>query len=45
MERGITERFRVLAQAHLIQPLPRADAQLIVSHVADVAAAFNRHAA
>lgn len=42
MEYGITDRFRVLAQARVIQPLPRADAQMIVSHLADVAAAFNR---
>ena len=45
MEYGITERFRVLANARVIPPLPRGDAQLIISHLGDVATAFNRTAA
>lgn len=45
LEYAITERFRVLAHARVIPPLQRADAQMIVSHLADVASTFNRRAA
>ena len=42
MEYGITEKFRVLAKARLIQPLPRRDAQMLIAHIADAASHFNR---
>ncbi len=45
MEYGITEKFRSLATARVIQPLPRRDAQMLLSHVADIAGRFNRTAA
>jgi hypothetical protein len=44
MEYGITEKFRVLAKARVIQPLPRRDAQMLISHIADTAGRFNRTA-
>jgi hypothetical protein len=44
MEYGITEKFRVLAKARLIQPLPRRDAQMLISHITDTAHRFNRTA-
>ncbi len=42
MEFGITERFRALAKARVIQPLPRRDAQMLLSHIEDTARQFNR---
>lgn len=42
MDFGITEKFRALAKARLIQPLPRRDAQMLLSHIADAASHFNR---
>ena len=44
MEYGITDKFRVLAQARVIQPLPRRDAQMLVAHIVDTAGRFNRTA-
>ena len=44
MEFGITDRFRALAKARVIQPLPRRDAQLLLSHLAEIAGRFNRMA-
>jgi len=44
MEYGITDKFRVLARARVIQPLPRRDAQLLVAHIVDLAGRFNRTA-
>ena len=44
MEYGITDKFRVLAKARVIQPLPRRDAQMLVSHIVDTAGRFNRTA-
>src|SRR5687767_12239975 len=44
MEYGITNKFRVLARARVIQPLPRRDAQLLVAHIVDLAGRFNRTA-
>ena len=41
-EFGITDKFRRCAQARIVDPLPRARAQLLLAHVADVAAQFNR---
>ena len=43
-EYGITDRFRALAKARVIQPLPRRDAQLLLSHLAEIAGRFNRMA-
>lgn len=40
-EFGITDKFRRCAQARIVDPLPRARAQLLLAHVADVAAQFN----
>lgn len=45
MDYGITERFRALATAHVIQPMPRRNAQALLAHVADAAGHFNRTAA
>lgn len=42
MDYAITDRFRGLANARVIQPLARKDAQMLVTHLADVAAGFNR---
>ena len=44
MEYAITDRFRALAKARVIQPLPRRDAQLLLSHLAEIAGRFNRTA-
>ena len=44
MEYGITERFRAMATARVIQPLARRDAQMLLSHIVDIAARFNRTA-
>ena len=40
-EFGITEKFRRCAQARIVDPLPRSRAQLLLTHVADVARKFN----
>jgi hypothetical protein len=41
----VTERFRAIAHAEIVEPLPRGDAQLLLQHCAEVAARFNRSAA
>jgi len=41
MDYAITDRFREYAKARLVQPLPRAEAQLLVSHFAELAEQFN----
>ena len=43
-EYGITERFRALAQARVIPPLPRSEAQDVIAQLARTAAHFNRTA-
>ena len=40
---GITPRFREIACARIIEPLERAQAQLLLAHCADVAERFNRN--
>lgn len=44
MDYAITDKFREYARARIIQPLPRADAQLLVAHCAELAERFNRTA-
>ena len=44
VEYGITERFRALAIARLVAPLPRAEAKSLVARIAHGAAVFNRTA-
>jgi hypothetical protein len=41
---GITTRFREIARARIIEPLERAQAQLLLGHVAELADQFNRTA-
>jgi hypothetical protein len=41
---GITARFREIARARIIEPLERSQAQLLLSHCAEVADKFNRSA-
>ncbi len=43
-EYGITDKFRQYAQARVVEPLPRTRAQLMLTHMADLAAHFNRTA-
>ena len=43
-EYGITDKFRLYANARIVDPLPRARAQLLLTHMADLAAHFNRKA-
>jgi len=43
-EFGVTEKFRQYAQARVVEPLPRTRAQLLLTHMADLAAHFNRTA-
>lgn len=43
-EYGITDKFRQYAQARVVEPLPRTRAQLMLAHMADLAAHFNRAA-
>ncbi len=43
-EYGITDKFRLYANARIVDPLPRARAQLLLTHMADLAAHFNRNA-
>jgi len=40
----ITETFRKYAQARIVEPLPRTRAQLLLAHMTDLAAHFNRTA-
>jgi hypothetical protein len=40
----ITEEFRRYAGARIVEPLPRSRAQLLLTHMADLAAHFNRNA-
>lgn len=42
---ALTERFRAVAQARIVEPLPRGDAQTLLTHCAEIAARFNRSAA
>jgi len=41
---AITDRFRQYAYARIVEPLPRNRAQLLVSHMTDLAEHFNRTA-
>ena len=41
----ITEKFREYAQARIVDPLPRTRAQLMLTHMADLAEHFNRTSA
>ncbi|MCC7039896.1 MAG: hypothetical protein IT516_06260 [Burkholderiales bacterium] len=41
---GITTRFREIARARIIEPLDRGQAQLLLTHCAEVAEKFNRAA-
>ncbi len=41
---AVTEKFRQYAQARIVEPLPRVRAQLLVSHMADLAQHFNQTA-
>ena len=41
---GITTRFREIARARIIEPLERSQAQLLLTHCAQVAEKFNRSA-
>ncbi|MEO8755051.1 MAG: hypothetical protein ABI624_20500 [Casimicrobiaceae bacterium] len=43
-EYGITTRFREIARARIIDPLPRHEAQLLVTQCTDLARRFNRTA-
>jgi hypothetical protein len=40
-EFGITDKFRRCAQARIVDPLPRARAQLLLNHLGDIARKFN----
>ncbi len=42
---GITTRFRQIARARIIEPLDRGQAQMLLTHCAEVAEKFNRSAA
>jgi hypothetical protein len=41
---AITTRFREIAGARIIEPLPREQAQMLIAHCADLAKRFNRTA-
>jgi DNA-binding IclR family transcriptional regulator len=43
-EYGVTEKFRLYADARIIEPLPRSRAKMLLSHVGDLAWHFNRTA-
>jgi hypothetical protein len=43
-EYAITTRFREIARARIVDPLPREKAQMLVAHCADLARRFNRTA-
>ena len=40
----VTDKFRQYAQARIVEPMPRSRAQLMVTHMADLAEHFNRTA-
>jgi DNA-binding IclR family transcriptional regulator len=40
----VTEKFREYAQARIVEPLPRDRAQLLLTHIVELAAHFNRTA-
>jgi hypothetical protein len=44
-EYAITDKFRLYAQARIVEPLPRSRAQLLLNHMTDLAEHFNRTAA
>ena len=44
VEYGITEKFRRYAEAEIVEPLPRARAKMLLTHVADLCWQFNRTA-
>jgi hypothetical protein len=41
---AITDKFRLYAQARIVEPLPRSRAQLLLTHMPELAAHFNRTA-
>jgi hypothetical protein len=41
-EFGITDKFRRCAHARIVDPLPRDRAQMLLAHLAEIAAEFNR---
>ena len=41
-EFALTDRFRAIAQARIVEPLPRGDAQRLLAQCAEIAARFNR---
>lgn len=43
-EYAVTDRFRAIAHARIVEPLPRGDAQQLLTHCAEIAARFNRSA-
>jgi hypothetical protein len=43
-EYGVTDKFRQYAQARIVNPLPRTRAQMMVTHMAELAEHFNRKA-
>lgn len=43
-EYGVTEKFRLYADARIIEPLPRSRAKMLLTHIADLAWHFNRTA-
>ncbi len=45
IEYGITDRFRQYAEARIVDPLPRARAQFVLTHIGELAERFNRTAA
>jgi hypothetical protein len=44
-EYSITDKFRRYASAEIIEPLPRARAKMLLTHIADLAWRFNRRRA
>ena len=40
----ITDKFRLYASARIVEPLPRSRAQMLLTHMVDLAAHFNRNA-
>jgi hypothetical protein len=44
VEFGITDKFREYAQARIVEPLPRSRGMLLLTHISDFAAHFNRTA-
>ncbi len=43
-EYGITDKFRQYALARIVEPLPRTRAKMLLDHIAELAAHFNRTA-